>query len=48
MKTMDSGMWQGTNHSNSRSYCEDEHCRHGTEGAFHVMELAKQSARGSL
>jgi len=34
MKTMYSGLWQNANRSNSRSYCEDEQRRHGTEGAF--------------
>jgi len=34
MKTLDSGLWQGANRSDSQSYCEDEQRRHGTEGAF--------------
>ena len=34
MKTMESGVWLGANRSNSRSYCEDEQRRHGTQGAF--------------
>lgn len=34
MKTMDPGMWQGTNRSNNRSHCGDEQRRHGAESAF--------------
>ncbi len=34
MKTMDSGLWQGANRSNSRAYCEDEQRRHGPEDVF--------------
>jgi len=34
MKTMDSGLVQCADRSNSHSYCEDEQRRHGTEGAF--------------
>jgi len=34
MKTIDSGLWQGANRSNSDSYCDDEQPCHGTEGAF--------------
>ncbi|MDP1706073.1 MAG: hypothetical protein Q8N54_01090 [Sulfurimicrobium sp.] len=34
MKTMDSGLWQGANRSNSHAYCEDEQRRQGPEDAF--------------
>jgi hypothetical protein len=34
MKTMDCGLWQGANRSNSCDYCEDEQRRHGPQDAF--------------
>lgn len=34
MKTMDSGLWQGANRSNSCAYCEDEQRSHGPEDTF--------------
>ncbi len=35
MKAPDLWYWLGANHSNSRSYCEDEQQRQGTKASFH-------------
>ncbi len=45
MKTMDSGLWQGANRSNSDACCEDEQRRLGPEDTFHVPVFAKQTTR---
>lgn len=46
METQDLGCWRGVNHSNSRSYCEDEQQSQRRKGKFSCFVICGAGYQG--